>query len=760
MDPDKRVLLRGNQPIPVTPKAFETLLVLVRRSRDVVTKEELLKEVWPDSFVEESNLSQNIFMLRKALGDTPENRQYIVTLPGRGYRFAASVRTVTEQGEVLVAHARARTQIVIEENEAEMEHALAPPIPQKPAAGRKFLLSIAGVAVLLAIGSFLLIRIRAPANLSEKDSILLADFVNTTGEPVFDDTLRQGLAIQLEQSPLLRIMDDAQLQLDLRLMNLQPGARITNQVAHDICIREGSAATIDGAISSLGKSYVITLQAITCQEGATLAREQIQAEDKEHVLSALGSAATAMRSKLGESLNSIQQRNRPLEQATTPSLDALQNYTAALTVMNQGHFLEAIPLFERAIAIDPNFAMAYFYLATASINADDYARASEYKKKAFALVDRVSDYERYYIAGGYFESTGELDKAIDAYRLGIANYPRDWGFHNDLSLLYLDLGKFEDGLQEGQAAAQLQPNAEPPYRRQLDAYMFLDRLDGARKVAESARTHGIDGPRIHQRFLELAYIEGDQAAIRREIQWFAGKPEEYISFGLQMVDRNIIGQRHESREFYKRAAETALRQGLGPVTAGSEEEDARGDALYGNCGTVRHLGHPDLALALALALCGDATRAEKLAAESSERFPNGTLWNAVQLPEIRAAIELQRGQPAHAVELLASVSPYERAYPGVVYLRGLAYLRLNKGLEAAGEFQKILDHKGISWARRNPNGGFYYSVSYLGLAHASELTGDTTKAKKAFQDFFALWKDADPDLPVLKQARAEYVKLQ
>jgi eukaryotic-like serine/threonine-protein kinase len=311
MDPDKQVLLRENQPIPVTPKAFETLLALVRRSRDVVTKEELLKEIWPDSFVEESNLSQNIFMLRKALGDTAENRQYIVTLPGKGYRFAAPVRTVTEQGETLVAQARTRTQVVIEENEAETEQALKTlPTSQKPGAGWKFLLSMAGVAVLAATSTFLFLRPRKKV-LTEKDTIVLADFDNSSGDPVFDGTLRQALAIHLEQSTFLKIMDDEQVQQTMRLMSLPPGTRITNQIAHDICVRDAAAATIDGSIASLGKSYVVTLQAITCQGGATLAREQIQADDKEHVLNALGTAATDMRARLGESRNSIQKSNRP-----------------------------------------------------------------------------------------------------------------------------------------------------------------------------------------------------------------------------------------------------------------------------------------------------------------------------------------------------------------------------------------------------------------------------------------------------------------
>jgi tetratricopeptide (TPR) repeat protein len=287
--------------------------------------------------------------------------------------------------------------------------------------------------------------------------------------------------------------------------------------------------------------------------------------------------------------------------------------------------------------------------------------------------------------------------------------------------------------------------------------MSLDRLDEAKKVAERLRMLGIGGARIHQRLLEMAYIEGDPAAVARETLWYAGKPEEYLSFGLQAANRNVIGQRRESSKLYKRAAETALRLGLRDVAAGFEEADARADARAGNCWTARHLGRP----ALALALCGDATGAEKLAAETSKRLPNGTLWNAVQLPEIRAAIELQRGQPARAVELLASASPYERAYPEAVYLRGLAYLRLRKGLEAAAEFQKILDHKGASWGStwRYPNWGLYYSISYVGMARASALAGDPAKARKSFENFFALWKDADQNLPILIEAKKDYAAL-
>ncbi len=637
------------------------------------------------------------------------------------------------------------------------------PSPTERAAGRtrnhslKYAIAAIG-ALALAAGVVFFWQLPTQAKpLTDKDVLVLANFANTTGDPVFDGTLRQAVAIQLEQSPFLKIMDDEQVQQNLRLMSLPPGARITDQIAHDICVRDAAAGTIEGSIASLGKSYVVTLQAITCPGGATLAREQTQADDKEHVLKAVGTAATAMRAKLGESRSSIQKLNRPLEQATTDSLEALQNYTEGMVVLTQGRFLAARPLFERAIALDPNFAMAYYYVAIAFNNAGDTARQVEYDRKAFALIDRVSEYERVSIAGGYYGSIGELDKSMDAYRLGTANYPRVWGFHNNLSESYINLGEFEEGLKEGQAANQLQPNAEPPYRRLLDAYICLDRLDEARKVAERVRTQGINGARIHQRFLEMAYVEGDQAAVSREIEWYAGKPEEYLSLGLQAAHLNVLGRRRESSTLYKRAAETALRPELRNVAADFEEADARADALSGNCETVRRLGRP----ALALALCGDAAKAEKLAAETSKLFPNGTLWNTVQLPGIRAAIELHRGQPARAVELLASASPYERAYPEAVYLRGLAYLRLRKGAEAAAEFQKILDHKGASWAAtwRFPNWGLYYSISYLGLARASELAGDTVKARKAFQDFFALWKGADQDLPILIEAKKDYAAL-
>ncbi|HUA20021.1 MAG TPA: protein kinase [Bryobacteraceae bacterium] len=626
----------------------------------------------------------------------------------------------------------------------------------RPASNWKGIATAAGLAVLvLAAGGYFYLH--RTQKLTDEDTIVLADFVNNTSDSVFDGTLRQALAIQLEQSPFLKIMGDDQAQRVLRLMSLPSGARITNETAREICVREGAAATIDGAIASLGKNYVISLQAVACQDGVTLARQQVQAEDKEHVLNALGNAATAMRRKLGESLASIQKLNRPLEEATTGSLEALQNYSAGTSKLGVGQGLAAIPLFERATKIDPNFADAYFRLGVAFEQAGDMARSEEYAKKAFSLSDRVSDYERAEITAYYYRATGEVDKEIDAWQSAARNYPREWSFHNQLSLINVDLGRYEEGLKEALETARLPQNNDAPYRRQLDAYICLDRLAEAKQVAEKVRRQGLDGPRIHQRFLEMAYVEDDPAAIAREIQWFRGKPEEYLSLGLQAAYLNVHGQRQESHRLYQRAAEMARRRGLPSVAAEFEEANARADALAGNCQTARRLGRP----AQALAICGNEAQAEKLAAEASKLSPNGTIRNEVQQPVIQAAAALYRGQPARSVELLASAAAYERSYLEPVYLRGLAYLRLHKGAEAAAEFEKIADHKGESWGATwvHPNWGLFYSLSYLGMARGSALAGDAEKAKKAYQQFFELWKDADQDVPVFLQAKAEYAKL-
>jgi tetratricopeptide (TPR) repeat protein len=584
--------------------------------------------------------------------------------------------------------------------------------------GRWIGIAAAGVALILGAVFGRLQRTHA-APLTDKDIVVLSDFANTTGDPVFDGTLRQALAIQLEQSPFLKIMDDAQVRQDLRLMGRSAAERITSQIAHDICVRDAAAATIEGSIASLGKVYVFTLQAVNCKNGATLAREQSRAEDKEHVLQAVDKAATGVRAKLGESLASIEKLNRPLDQFTTSSLEALQNYAMGHTLGVQGQFLAAIPFYQRSTELDPKFAMGYLGLSLAYSNAGDIARSNEFQRKAFVLIDRVSEYERLFISARYYwRVTGELDRAIDAYRVLMRSYPRDWAAHSELNFLYNTMGEAEKAVEEGQEAIRLEPWAEPAYRNLATAYINLGRLAEAKEVLAKAQAQHFDGSRLHQRILEVAYIEGDQAAAKREIRWYAGKPEEYMSFGLQAAHADTLGRRREAGKFYQQAAEMALRRGLKDAAADFEDSDALAGAAVGNCQPVRRAGRP----ALALALCGDAAGAEKLAAGKSKMQPNGTLWNAVQLPAIRAAIELGREQPAAAIELLSSATPFDRAFPEAIYLRGLGYLRLRKGREAVVEFRKILDHKGA-------NSRSFYALSYPALARATELAS-ALKAQK------------------------------
>jgi serine/threonine protein kinase/tetratricopeptide (TPR) repeat protein len=623
----------------------------------------------------------------------------------------------------------------------------------------KWSIAAAAVVVVLAFVGFWYFR-RAPV-LSDKDVLILADFTNTTGDTVFDGTLREALAAQLEQSPFLKILGDEQMRQDLSFMGLSARERITNQIGREICQREGEKAMIGGAIASLGKTYAITLQATNCRTGEALAREQVEAEDKEHVLRAVATAATRMRAKLGESLDSIEKLAVSSEQVTTTSLEAFQAYALAMEQKKSGLWLASIPFFQRATELDPNFAAAYRSMGVMYLNAGERGRGAEYLKKAFALIDRVSERERLSISPTYYDYvTGELTKAVDAYQLWARTYPRESTPHNNLGVVYLRTGDVEKALPEFQEAERLNPRVAVPYGNQARAYTALDRFDEANAVAEKAFAQKLDPPYIHTVLLRIAYIQGDRAEAEKHIRWLTGKPEEYQSLQVQAQNASFLGQLRKGKEFMQRAEEIARRRNLPESAARFQVTEMWIGAWVGNCEAARNRAVaatvPDQDSAatlqvLPLALCGNTAAAHKAADETSKRYPVDTLWNAVYLPSIRAAIELNRNEPARAVELLKSASPYERAYPYAVYLRGLAYLRARQGMEAAVEFQKILDRRGASW-------GPFYPLSYVGLARASTLVGDNGRARKAYQDFLALWKDADPDIPILREAKAEYAK--
>jgi eukaryotic-like serine/threonine-protein kinase len=439
MDPDKQVLLRDGQLIAVTPKAFETLLVLVRRGREVVSKEELLKKVWPDSFVEEANLSQHIFKLRKALGDTLEGQRYIVTLPGRGYRFAVPVRTITEGGDVLIAQMRSRAQVLIEEQEpepVEIQPALPPPAHAQPK-WRIWLLPAGAAAAIACIGLVLLLRHHPTRTwgLTETDTVVLADFANSTDDSVFDETLRQGTAVQLGQSPFLSLISEQRIRRVLRLMGRSPDEKLTPDLAREICERTGSAAVLQGSIARLGNQYVLGLGAENCRNGDMLDQEQVRAARKEDVLGALDKAATRLRTKLGESLSSLQKFDTPVEEATTPSLEALKAYSLGRKVFFAKGNAAALPFLERAVELDPNFAIAHRALGQVYGNLNQRGRMESHLRKAYELREKVSERERFYIEANYYwNGTGELEKAIPAYELWRQTYPRDYALYVHLAL--------------------------------------------------------------------------------------------------------------------------------------------------------------------------------------------------------------------------------------------------------------------------------------------------------------------------------------
>jgi eukaryotic-like serine/threonine-protein kinase len=622
---------------------------------------------------------------------------------------------------------------------AELKHALSGVFSRR-GFRREYAFVIASVVML--IGGLALLMMEFPRNqrLTDKDVLVLADFNNTTGDTIFDDTLRTALTIQLEQSPFLKILDDEQVVQDLKLMGRAPDSRITPAVAHDICVREGQKAMINGSIADLGKAFAISIQAVNCQNGATLAREQVQAEGREQVLSAISKAATGIRAKLGESLSSIQKLDRSLDDVTTASIAAFQAYALGDSQRTQGANLASAPFFQRAIELDPSFAMAHLQLYFVYRISGESSRATEYLTKAFSLADHASEYERLRIQSIYYRTVmGELNKAADINQLIARTYPREWSAHNQLAGIYSITGEFEKALQEQQAVANVYPTFNGTL---IIAYARLDRFDEAKAVPRK-----LDVPALHRALLQVAYMQNDLVAAEKEIQSLAGKPEEYLSLGEQSQNALIHGEFKRAAALAQQGARLAEQHDLQGAAGQLLAQVAGMGEFRGSCDEVQQIG------AVAALLCSDAEGPLAAAEKEAKQRPSDTLLNAVRLPVARATVAILKNQPAQAIGALQSAAPYERAYSQVPYLRGIAYLRLKKGPEAAAEFQKILDHKGANW-------GVVYPMAYLGVGHAWIFAGDLDKAKKAYEAFFALWKDADADLPVLVQAKKEYAALK
>jgi eukaryotic-like serine/threonine-protein kinase len=760
VDPDKETLHRDGEPVPLTHKTFQILLVLIRNNKEVVTKDDLMKTVWPDTFVEEANLSRNIFMLRKALGESPQDHRYIVTVPGQGYRLAESVRVVADQEVTIIAANRTMMQVQVRETKSWVWIALAA------------LLMVAVVAA--TVGFFMH---RGPL-LSEKDTIVLADFQNNTGDPIFDGTLRQGLAVQLEQSPFLSLVSDQQIQHTLRMMSRSPDARVTANNAREICERIGSTAVLDGSISSIGSQYVLGLRATNCRTGASLAQVQTRASGKEDLLAAMDKAALEMRGKLGESLTTVEQHSTPLAEATTTSLEALKAYSEGWKVHASSGAAAALPLFQRATEIDPQFAMAHAVLGRMYADIDEPGYSAESTSKAYQLRDRASDRERFWITAAYETLvTGNLEKAQQTCELWIQAYPRDVFPRSFLAgMIYPVAGKYEIAVDEAKRAIEFDPDLGIAYHILAARYQNLDRLKEAESAIQQAYSRQLRVPELLGAEYEIAFLRNDPAGMDRvaALSQRTSGTEAWL-LNLQALTFAYRGQRQQARNISRRALDLAQQGGQPERAALWEISTAVWEALLGNQTQARQTAiaarqlatnsEVEYGTAVVLALAGNSSGSKRLADDLEKRFPEDTSVKFSYLPTLRALFALNQRQPSNAIELLQTAIPHELGKPRSsthaffgalypVYVRGEAYLALHKGPEAAAEFQKILDHRGVVTYET------IGALAQLQLGRAVVLSGDKTKARAAYQDFLNLWKNADPDMPTLKRAKTEYAKLQ
>ncbi len=652
-------------------------------------------------------------------------------------------------------------------------------VAEVPVAGRKlWKILVPAAAVLLAalIVGGLYFRSRSMTSttsatpLTEKDTVVLADFDNKTGDAVFDDALKQALAVQLGQSPFINILSDRKVGETLRLMGSQPGTRITSEVARELCVRTGSKAIVLGAISNLGGQYVIGVDAVGCSSGDTLAKEQEEAATKQDVLKVLGKAAASLRARLGESLASVQKFDVPVE-ATTPSLEALKAYSMGITTGRTKGDAEAIPFMKRAIELDPNFAMAYVGLAVEYSNLGRASLAADNARKAYDLRDRVSERERYRISAFYFQyATGEVEKATEAYELWAKSYPRDMVPHANLGVIYSLLGQYDRAVAEIEAKQRLEPTIAG-YGNLAGIYINVNRLKDAQKTLQEAQEKKFDGLTIRSDLYSLAFLSGDTAEMERQVAWAAGRPgEEDQMLNIHADTQTYYGRLEKARDLARRAADSAVRSDAKETGAQWLAYHAIREAEIENVtaarqGVIRALAlapgrYVKVLAALALARTGDTSQSITILEALQKSEPGNTYLKVYWFPVIEASIAMAQQAPDRAIVALEPALPYELGGPPPgttmypAYIRGLAYLAQRNGPAAAAEFQKFLDHPGIV------QNFLLGSLARLQLGRSYAISGDTAKAKAAYDDFLTLWKDADPDIPILKEAKAEYAKLQ
>jgi tetratricopeptide (TPR) repeat protein len=636
------------------------------------------------------------------------------------------------------------------------------------------------------IAGGLYVRSHAAKPLTDRDTIVLADFVNSTGDAVFDDTLKQALTVALNQSPFLNVLAENKVAATLKLMARPANSPLPPDVASEVCQRAGSKAYIAGSIAGLGNQYVLGLKAVNCKSGDVLAQEQVTAAGKEKVLDAVGQAAAKLRSELGESLASVQKFDVPLEEATTSSLEALKAYSLGQKAQHEKGSAAALPYYQRAVQLDPNFARGYAGVGNAYYNLVELERASEYFTKAFELREHASERERLAIAARYYLSvTGERDKAAKVYQELIENYPRDYAPHNNLGIVYTALAQFEKSVDAYRQSIRINPDASAAYGNLANSQLALKQFEEARQTIQQAQARKLDDITFRNALYALAFLKSDSSAMAEQQKWFAGQPD-YENFGLSLESDTeaYAGHLSKARELTKRSVDSAIHADSKETGAIWQENAALREAAFGNATEAKQAAANGLKLtptsqsvgaeaALAYAMAGDTSRAESMAQDLNKRFPLDTQLQSLWLSTIRAQVSLDRKNPTSAIESLQTALPIELGpiaftanlsclYP--TYIRGEAFLAAGQGKPAAAEFQKILDHSGIVW------NCWTGSLAHLGLARAYTLDAKSshgadadmarTRSLAAYKDFLALWKDADPNIPILKQAKTEYAKLQ
>jgi eukaryotic-like serine/threonine-protein kinase len=782
--PDSGELARNGSRIRLQPQPALVLTLLTDQPGKLISREEIYRAVWgDDTHVDfEQSLNYCIRQIRSALRDDADRPTYLETVPKRGYRFLSPVTVETSTGSGSVASG------VDAASEPSDEALATKPDPGATHRnGARAVLLMCGVLVVVAVSAILWRshRLKA-ASLHASDTVVLADFANSTGDVVFDDALKTALNISLRQSPFLKVMPDSEVAATLQLMTRPPDAKLTPQLARELCQRAGSKAYIAGAIGSLGSEYVLELKAVNCQNGDTLAQEQVTAASKEKVLSALGEAASKLRGELGESLATVQKFDVPLEQATTPSLEALKAYSVGIKAFSAGSYAASVPFHLQAIRLDPAFALGYWALGDDYGSLGEVGQAGEYFTKAFQLREHASEREKLAITANYYLIvTGELDKAARTYQQEVESYPREAEAYGHLGVVFWEQGNYKKAAEITRQALHLAPDDVGWYENLADYALGSQQFDEARRVIYESQARKLDDAQAHDSLYALAFLGANATAMAEQEQWFAGKPEENFGLALASDTKAYAGQVSEARDLTRRAVQSAIRADSKENAAIWLAISAQWEAAYGEPAQARRSATAALKLApaskgleseasLALALAGDATGAESLALDLGKRFPLDTQIQSLWLPAIRTQLALNRKNkppvlkaPTTAdstIELGSMTFVLNNSCLYSVYVRGEAYLAAGQGSTAAAEFQKILDHSGIVW------NCWTGALAHLGVARANALQLKTlqgadadaarARALAAYKDFLTLWKDADSGIPVLKQARAEYAKLQ